>query len=339
MDIKPQLLAARRTKLFTVRATAPAYWRLTALDRFDGRRWSPSRPALHPRAGPAVAKNGLDPAAAGDRALHQDFHLTALDLPWLPAADKAIRIEAAGARLDPETDSLVTKKGSRSVRAYRWSPGSRSSCGAGPATAAPSARVDRRPGLARYLALPDRLPPRVRALAERFTSGATTPYACAAGASKEHLRDGFAYDESAPSGGSIDALDHFLFTTRRGTASSSPAPSRPWPGSSGSRPGWRWVHPRRSTRRPAASHVTTRRPTPGPRCSSTGSAGWRSSPRPAGPYRTPTPGCWPTPSCSGWRRRTFLGRGSPVDGGTVDPAAAPVTTPAPGTARAGSPGR
>ena len=65
VDIKPQLLAARRTELFTVRATAPAYWRLTALDRFDGRRWSPSRPALHPRAGPAVAKNGLDPAAAG----------------------------------------------------------------------------------------------------------------------------------------------------------------------------------------------------------------------------------------------------------------------------------
>ena len=148
VDIRPQLLGARRTELFTVRATAPAYWRLTALDRFDGRRWSPSRPALYRHDGP-----GRD-AAAGDRSLHQDFRLAALDSPWLPAADRAIRVKAAGARLDPETDSLVTKKGSRSVHTYRvesrlplepYEQGS---------TAHPSA--DRRPELARYLALPAR---------------------------------------------------------------------------------------------------------------------------------------------------------------------------------------
>jgi transglutaminase-like putative cysteine protease len=214
VDIRPQLLAARRTELFTVRATAPAYWRLTALDRFDGRRWSPSRPALHRRDGPAVGKSRLDPAADGDRALHQDFQLTALDSPWLPAADKAIRIKAAGARLDPETDSLVTKKGSQSVRAYRVEsrlpPGP-----AGPQPSALPAAADRRPGLARYLALPNRLPARVRALAERFTSGATTSHDRAA-ALQDRLRTGFSYDENAPPGGSIDALEHFLFTTRRG---------------------------------------------------------------------------------------------------------------------------
>ena len=228
VDIRPQLLAARRTELFTVRATAPAYWRLTALDRFDGRRWSPSRPALHRRDGPAAGKNGLDPAAGGDRALYQDFELTALDSPWLPAADRAIRVKAAGARLDPETDSLVTKKGSRAVRAYRvesrlpversgpFAPAASSSVSASvTATATATATADRRPGMGRYLALPNRLPPRVRALAERFTSGAGTPYERAA-ALEDRLRAGFAYDENAPPGSSTDALDHFLFTNRRG---------------------------------------------------------------------------------------------------------------------------
>ncbi|MCA1845291.1 MAG: DUF3488 domain-containing protein, partial [Actinobacteria bacterium] len=170
VDIKPQLLTPRRTELFTVRAGAPAYWRLTALDRFDGRRWSPSRPSLF---GHRDQSAGSD--VTGDRVLHQDFSVTALDSPWLPAADKAIRIKAAGARLDPETDSLVTKKGSRSVRAYRVE------------SRLPRDPLDRRatadgepgnrlPGLARYLALPAGFPPAVRELAERFTAGAQTPY-------------------------------------------------------------------------------------------------------------------------------------------------------------------
>ncbi len=114
VDIKPQLLTDRRTELFTVRSAAPAYWRLTSLDRFDGRRWSPSRPALYRQDGPTAGA-----ALAGNEALHQDFSLSALDSPWLPAAGRAIRVRAAGARFDPETDSLVTKKGSRFVRAYR----------------------------------------------------------------------------------------------------------------------------------------------------------------------------------------------------------------------------
>src|SRR5204863_2922948 len=127
-------------------------------DRFDGRRWSPSRPALSRRAGP-----GPGAPAGGDRAFDQDYRLTALDSPWLPAADRAIRVKAAGARLDPETDSLVTKKGSRSVRAYRvesrlpLGPFDHLRSAAGAAvSASATASADRRPGLGRYLALPGR---------------------------------------------------------------------------------------------------------------------------------------------------------------------------------------
>jgi transglutaminase-like putative cysteine protease len=209
VDIKPQLLTPRRTELFTVRATAPAYWRLTALDRFDGRRWSPSRPSLLRHGSPDA-----DPGVAGDRPLHQDFSVTALDSPWLPAADRAIRIKAAGARLDPETDSLVTKKGSRSVRDYRVEsrlPGDRLA----PPAADETDPGDRRPGYSRYLALPSRFPRAVRELAERFTAGAQTPYDRAV-ALKDNLRVGFIYDENAPPGASVDALDDFLFGSHRG---------------------------------------------------------------------------------------------------------------------------
>jgi len=220
VDIRPQLLAARRTELFTVRATAPAYWRLTALDRFDGRLWTPSRPALFHRDGPAAE------AAPGsvERSLHQDIRVTGLDSPWLPAADRAVRVRASGARLDPETDSLVTKKGSRAVRSYvvesrlpagRGGPGPAAAAGA-PGLSASSARsAGRPPDRARYLALPARFPREVRQLAQEFTAGAATPYDRAV-ALEDSLRVRFTYDETAPPGASVDALEDFLFGSRRG---------------------------------------------------------------------------------------------------------------------------
>lgn len=208
VDIQPQLLTDRRTELFTVRSVAPAYWRLTALDRFDGRRWSPSRPALYRHDGPTAEGIG-----AGNRALHQDYALSALDSPWLPAAGKAIRVRASGARLDPETDSLVTKKGSRFVRAYRVE----SRLPPDPFEPRPSAGSPavEPAALARHLTLPRNFPPAVRQMAQRFTAGATTPFERAA-ALEDSLRVGFIYDEGAPAGASMNALSTFLLSSRRG---------------------------------------------------------------------------------------------------------------------------
>ena len=209
VDIQPQLLTPRRTELFTVRATAPAYWRLTALDRFDGRLWSPSRPALlRPQRSPAEA------ALAPDRALAQEVRVTALDSPWLPAADRAIRVKAAGTRLDPETDSLVTRKGSRAVRAYRVE--SRLPVDRAEQRSSTDGRAaEGRPDLDRYLALPPHFPAEVKALAARFTAGAATPFDRAV-ALEDSLRVNFIYDETVPPGSSLDALQEFLFGSHRG---------------------------------------------------------------------------------------------------------------------------
>jgi transglutaminase-like putative cysteine protease len=73
------------------------------------------------------------------------------------------------------------------------------------------------PGLAaRYLQLPDTLPVRVRALALRITAGATNDYDRAA-AIQAWLRANTVYDLNVPRDPEgVDAVDHFLFDTRRG---------------------------------------------------------------------------------------------------------------------------
>jgi transglutaminase-like putative cysteine protease len=109
----------------------------------------------------------------------------------------------------------VTKKGSQAVRTYRVESRLPPGLPAAAEAARPVDSGDRRSSLGRYLALPERFPGRVRELAERITAGASTPSAKAA-ALERRLRADFTYDESAPTGGSVEALDHFLFTSRRG---------------------------------------------------------------------------------------------------------------------------
>src|SRR5207248_2527971 len=44
VDIRARLVDQSDTELFTVESNAEAYWRITALDRFDGKNWSRPRP-------------------------------------------------------------------------------------------------------------------------------------------------------------------------------------------------------------------------------------------------------------------------------------------------------
>lgn len=67
----------------------------------------------------------------------------------------------------------------------------------------------------RYLSLPAGQPQRVGELARAWTEGLTDDLAKAK-AIEEKLRTLFKYDLTAPSGGTKDPLDHFLFETKRG---------------------------------------------------------------------------------------------------------------------------
>ena len=72
------------------------------------------------------------------------------------------------------------------------------------------------PGLDRYVQLPATTPSRVRDLASSITAGARTPYERAV-AVQDWLRANTAYDLGVPrEPAGVDAVDHFLFETRRG---------------------------------------------------------------------------------------------------------------------------
>ena len=75
-----------------MRSPVPAYWRLTALEEFDGRIWS-SRGTYRP------VDDEL-PKEAGDDALTykvvQDYRIGPLDSFWLPAAYRPGRVDLTG---------------------------------------------------------------------------------------------------------------------------------------------------------------------------------------------------------------------------------------------------
>ncbi|MGH8976420.1 MAG: transglutaminaseTgpA domain-containing protein, partial [Acidimicrobiia bacterium] len=207
VDLRPQLASPTSRELFTVRSPFPAYWRLTALDRFDGRLWSPARPV------PRRLEDRLpgEPRPRSQR-MRQEFRITALDSPWLPAAQRPLRVRAAGARLDPASDSVITRRGSQAVRGYTVESGVPDWADAGNRRQARALRESERE---RYLELPGDFPATVRTLARRFVTGTSTPYDQAI-ALQDHLRVGYAYYQEARPGHSNDDLEYFLFRSLHG---------------------------------------------------------------------------------------------------------------------------
>jgi transglutaminase-like putative cysteine protease len=109
VDIRSRLVEQSSLELFTVEAAAPAYWRLTALDDFDGRIWSSS--------GSYVGVEGRlpqtpDPEPAASRIL-QTFRIAALAQIWLPAAFEPVTVSSPDADVDwdPDSSSLVVGTG------------------------------------------------------------------------------------------------------------------------------------------------------------------------------------------------------------------------------------
>ena len=62
VDLRSRLVDQSDTELFTVEASERAYWRLTALDRFDGRIWSSNQSF-------SSASGGLPGDGAGGRRI------------------------------------------------------------------------------------------------------------------------------------------------------------------------------------------------------------------------------------------------------------------------------
>lgn len=211
VDIRSRLVNQSNVEVFEVRSPEPSYWRLTSLDRFDGRIWSSS--GSYETAGKTL------PAAFPTRVpadtFDQTFNLEALGAIWLPTAYEPRALAAGSVQVlyEPRSSTLIVESAARTSDGltYRVTSSSPRITAADLAGTAGEIPKEIR---ASYLGLPSDFSPAVRRLATDLTAGAASPYHAAL-ALQDHLRT-FTYDLTVPAGHSDDVLEQFLFTTKRG---------------------------------------------------------------------------------------------------------------------------
>jgi transglutaminase-like putative cysteine protease len=207
VDIKARLTNTPVTELFNVRSPVPAYWRLTALEEFDGRIWS-SRGTYRP------AEDQL-PKEVDDHKLSykvvQEYRIGPLDSFWLPAAYRPARVDLEGSRVNAESLTLLTEQESAEGLLYKV----QSEIPRYTAADLAAAGGDPPAGMLPFLELPPDFPDDVRALAREKTANANGPFEQAM-ALQDFLRNNYTYDEAAPAGHSEDHLRYFLFRSKIG---------------------------------------------------------------------------------------------------------------------------
>lgn len=211
VDIRSRLVQQSDVEVFTVEAAERAYWRLASLETFDGRIWS-SR-STYRRVGSGDLPGGDD--AIPSRELEQRFTIRRLDTIWLPAAYRATAIleDPGGVRYGPDAGTLLTDE--RTADGLTYSVRSR--------VPVPDASLlDRAPFPGsrqvdpEYLRVPEGFSEQVIEEARRVTDVASSPYQQAL-ALQGYFRGGdFVYDQTIPPGHGDDAIERFLFETKRG---------------------------------------------------------------------------------------------------------------------------
>lgn len=211
VDIRGRLVEYSGVEVFTVRADAPAYWRLTSLDTFDGEIWSSNE-----RYGPADGRlpRAFPARAAADDELRQTFKISGLASIWLPAAYEPVRLQKGDdVRYNSDTASLITESETSDGETYevlsRVPQFTAEQLARAPGVITPE--------LQPYVELPP-IPLRVEGLAAGVVSraGATTPYERALALQNFLRSERYTYDLGARQGHDGRALERFLFETRRG---------------------------------------------------------------------------------------------------------------------------
>ncbi|MFM7719331.1 MAG: transglutaminaseTgpA domain-containing protein [Actinomycetota bacterium] len=218
VSIRAQLLREDRAELLRIRTPGgqAAYWRLFALDRFDGATWSASPAALSEP--PGLTSPASLPFAEGLVApfVRQDVELLApvASEGWLPMAYPAreVRFGEGLLRYDAASGTALLDRTLRpgdtySVTSLRVSPR---------ASDLEDIRFDPPWAYGPYTELPVDRPPILARIARGWTSGEETPYRKIL-AIQEHLLDGsFRYSIDAGGGTGPNALVRFLTRTRTG---------------------------------------------------------------------------------------------------------------------------
>lgn len=203
VQIKPFLLQQSNVDLFKVTADQMAYWRLTALDRFDGTTWS-SQGTYNPATGSLVAP---PPGGAPD-TIHQRYSIANLGGIWVPAAYQASRVSALKSSFDASSQTLIVNAlhpgQSYGVVSTAPNPTGQQLADAGSGNAPSPEDVK----------LPPATLAKIRPLTLDVVGKDTTAYDQAVDIQK-YLRT-FTYDEHVAADSSTDYLVDFLTRTKAG---------------------------------------------------------------------------------------------------------------------------
>ena len=203
VQIKPFLLQQSNVDLFKVDADQEAYWRLTALDRFDGTTWS-SQGTYNPASGSLSAP---PPGTAPD-IIQQRYSIANLGGIWVPAAYEASRVSGLKSSFDPSSQTLIVTAlhPGQSYGVVSTAPNPTgpqlSDAGAGNAPSAEDVR------------LPPATLTKIRPLTLPVVGTDTNAYDQAVDIQK-YLRT-FTYDEHVAADSSTDYLVAFLTKTKAG---------------------------------------------------------------------------------------------------------------------------
>lgn len=208
VDIRDRLVQDPPVEAFTVRAERPAYWRLAALESYDGVIWSSL--ADFRSADDSIPSDGNRGTTA---PLVQDFRITGLQQFWLPAAYRPVSISLDDARVNHGSLTLLTEQETASGLSYRVES-------ATPAYTPEELQLATgvvAQHVLPQLDVPPTVSPAVARLAAEVTADASGfgPYESARRL-QDFFRREFTYSEATPAGHSGDALVNFLFESRTG---------------------------------------------------------------------------------------------------------------------------
>ena len=207
VDIQSRLVQESETEVFTVRSDRRAYWRLTALDAFDGRVWKSSRRFSRVR-GDLPAQTSTRTATT---VVQQQFDIGGLSQIWLPAAYEPRELGAPGLlpRWEPSTSTLIVDRQTSDGLQYRVTSAYPNYL-AGDLRQATGLPPDDIAG--QFLELPADFSPRVAALAEPGDQPGPAPFDQALALQGFFRSGAFTYSTGVSSGHGDNRLESFLLT-------------------------------------------------------------------------------------------------------------------------------
>lgn len=209
VDIRNRLLTQSDLELFTVQSTNPQYWRLMALDDFDGNLWSSNQSFKNATGDLALPES----AAFSMTKMTATFSMLGLSGPWAPAPYLARGVQDTSSLLwDRASATLIVDADLGSVDGLQY----RVNAGVPNITANQARRAwgeIPKSVRDRDLLLPDNFPERLRSQARTITSHAHNDFDKAM-ALQDFFRDPqrFTYSLDVPAGQSVDAMTNFLDT-------------------------------------------------------------------------------------------------------------------------------